>query len=183
LNTRIFKYINSSGVDEQTKQKVAIKKIWNVFTHDRDFQKRILREVKILKHFDHANVRSKLVFHQKHGTDNSFLLFEKQIISLVDLSPPRSKKEFSDVYIVSDLMETDLRQIIKSDQGLSDAHIQYFMYQIMCALNYIHSANVLHRDLVRIIIMKEKYNILTCFFVSFIAFCFSKPFRNQVTFF
>lgn len=51
------------------------------------------------------------------------------------------------MYIVTDLMETDLRQIIKSDQQLSDQHLQYFLYQILRALKYIHSANVLHRDL------------------------------------
>lgn len=45
-------------------------------------------------------------------------------------------------------MDTDLRQIIKSNQPISDSHIQYFLYQILRALKYIHSANVLHRDLV-----------------------------------
>lgn len=61
---------------------------------------------------------------------------------------PRSFDEFKDVYIVSDLMETDLRQIIKSDQILSEEHIQYFLYQLLRGVKYIHSANVLHRDLV-----------------------------------
>ena len=66
----------------------------------------------------------------------------------MDLIPPRSFDKFTDVYIVTDLMETDLRQIIKSDQHLTDQHIQYFLYQILRALKYIHSSNVLHRDLV-----------------------------------
>ena len=61
--------------------------------------------------------------------------------------PPRNFELFKDVYIVTDLMETDLRQIIKSDQKLSEEHIQYFVYQILRALKYMHSANVLHRDL------------------------------------
>jgi len=30
---------------------------------------------------------------------------------------------------------------------LTDAHFQSFIYQILCGLKYIHSANVLHRDL------------------------------------
>jgi mitogen-activated protein kinase 1/3 len=54
---------------------------------------------------------------------------------------------FEDVYIISDLMETDLHRIIYSRQELSDDHIQYFVYQILRALLYLHSANVLHRDL------------------------------------
>lgn len=35
---------------------MAIKKIFGIFNHDLEFQKRILREIKILKHFDHENV-------------------------------------------------------------------------------------------------------------------------------
>jgi serine/threonine protein kinase len=113
-----------SGVDKHTGEKCAVKKIVGIFDKDFEFQKRILREIKILKHFDHEN-----------------------IISLMDLIPPRSFDKFTDVYIVTDLMETDLRQIIKSDQHLTDQHIQYFLYQILRALKYIHSSNVLHRDL------------------------------------
>lgn len=44
-------------------------------------------------------------------------------------------------------MECDLAAIIRSGQNLSDAHFQSFIYQILCGLKYIHSANVLHRDL------------------------------------
>jgi len=44
-------------------------------------------------------------------------------------------------------MEADLHQIIRSEQPLTDAHYQYFIYQICRGLKYIHSANVLHRDL------------------------------------
>lgn len=36
---------------------------------------------------------------------------------------------------------------IRSQQPLSDAHFQSFIYQTLCGLKYIHSANVLHRDL------------------------------------
>lgn len=36
---------------------------------------------------------------------------------------------------------------MRSQQGLTDQHFQYFLYQILRGLKYIHSANVLHRDL------------------------------------
>src|ERR1700710_1809456 len=48
---------------------------------------------------------------------------------------------------VIELMECDLAAIIRSGQPLTDAHFQSFIYQILCGLKYIHSANVLHRDL------------------------------------
>ena len=44
-------------------------------------------------------------------------------------------------------MECDMHQIIKSGQPLTDAHYQSFTYQILCGLKYIHSADVLHRNL------------------------------------
>lgn len=44
-------------------------------------------------------------------------------------------------------METDLDRIIRSHQELSDAHVQYFIYQTLRALKYIHSGSVLHRDI------------------------------------
>jgi len=44
-------------------------------------------------------------------------------------------------------MDTDLQQIIKSPQPLTDEHIQYFVYQILRGLKCIHSAHVIHRDL------------------------------------
>jgi hypothetical protein len=42
------------------------------------------------------------------------------------------------------------RRIIVSPQPLTNEHIQYFVYQILRGLKYIHSAHVLHRDLVRV---------------------------------
>jgi serine/threonine protein kinase len=44
-------------------------------------------------------------------------------------------------------METDLSQIIRSPQTLKDQHVQYFSFQLIDALNYLHSHNVIHRDL------------------------------------
>ncbi|KAF0686181.1 Aste57867_21967 [Aphanomyces stellatus] len=112
-----------SAQNTETGDKVAIKKVSKAF-EDLIDAKRILREIKLLQHFDHEN-----------------------IITIVDLLPPPSVSHFEDVYIISDLMETDLHRIIYSRQPLSDDHIQYFLYQILRALKYIHSSSVLHRDL------------------------------------
>lgn len=45
------------------------------------------------------------------------------------------------------LYECDLERIISSPQKLTEQHAQYFVYQVLRGLKYIHSAKVLHRDL------------------------------------
>lgn len=112
-----------SALDKSTNKKVAIKKIKNAFADMTD-AKRILREVKLLRHFCHDN-----------------------IVGLVDLAPSPQHENFDDIYIILDYMDTDLHKIIYSKQDLTDEHIQYFMYQLLRGLKYIHSANVIHRDL------------------------------------
>ena len=41
---------------------------------------------------------------------------------------PKSREGFTEIYVVSELMETDLAQIIKSNQPLTDDHVQFFLY-------------------------------------------------------
>ncbi|KMT15534.1 hypothetical protein BVRB_3g058860 [Beta vulgaris subsp. vulgaris] len=112
-----------SALNSETNEHVAIKKIANAFDNKVD-AKRTLREIKLLRHMDHENV-----------------------VAIRDIIPPPRREAFNDVYIAYELMDTDLHQIIRSNQGLSEEHCQYFLYQILRGLKYIHSANVLHRDL------------------------------------
>eukprot|EP01032_Pedospumella_encystans_P034174 gene34174-38625_t len=44
-------------------------------------------------------------------------------------------------------MDTDLAQIIRSPQQLKEQHTQYFIYQLLRALEYLHSKNIVHRDI------------------------------------
>jgi serine/threonine protein kinase len=110
-------------IAKKEKSYVAIKKIEKAFEH-KIFTKRTLRELKILRLLKHENV-----------------------ISIKTMVLPRSREEFDDIYLVSELMETDLATIIKSPQPLSDEHIQFFVYQLLRGLKYMHSAGVVHRDL------------------------------------
>jgi tRNA A-37 threonylcarbamoyl transferase component Bud32 len=114
-----------SASDSKTNASVAIKMVPKAFSDEID-AKRILREIKLLKHFRHDN-----------------------IVCLLDMMPPNVQylEDFTDVYLVADLMETDLHRIIYSKQKLSIDHTQYFIYQVLRGLKYIHSCRVLHRDL------------------------------------
>eukprot|EP00191_Tetraselmis_sp_GSL018_P014497 CAMPEP_0177583704 /NCGR_PEP_ID=MMETSP0419_2-20121207/3467_1 /TAXON_ID=582737 /ORGANISM="Tetraselmis sp., Strain GSL018" /LENGTH=393 /DNA_ID=CAMNT_0019073119 /DNA_START=567 /DNA_END=1748 /DNA_ORIENTATION=- len=112
-----------SAKNTETNEKVAIKKIGNAFENLTD-ARRTLREIRLLRYLRHEN-----------------------IIAVRDIMRPPSRDKYNDVYIVYELMDTDLHQIIRSSQPLTDDHFQYFIYQILRGLKYVHTANVLHRDL------------------------------------
>ena len=97
--------------------------IANAFDNATD-ARRTLREIKLLRRLQHEN-----------------------IVLLKNIMRPPTKDDFNDVYLVYELMDTDLHQILRSSQGLSDEHCQYFLYQILRGLKYVHTAQVLHRDL------------------------------------
>ncbi|EFO23440.2 CMGC/MAPK protein kinase [Loa loa] len=108
--------------DQQNGKKVAIKKIMKAFSVA-VLLKRSLREIRILRCLNHENIVSVhdvFIAPGLHGLD---------------------------VYMVLDLMETDLHQIIHSRQDLTNQHYQYFLYQILRGLKYLHSVGIMHRDL------------------------------------
>lgn len=83
---------------------MAIKKVFKLF-RERTETKRLLREIRLLKFFDHDN-----------------------IIKIKDLLNPIKLKNLDELYIVTELMDTDLQQIIHSDQPLTEDHIMYFIF-------------------------------------------------------
>jgi serine/threonine protein kinase len=109
--------------DEAINENIAIKKIENAFEHI-TFTKRTLRELRILRHLQHEN-----------------------LIDVRSIFLPGGKNDFEDIYVFSELMETDLASILKSSQPMTDDHCQFFLYQILRGMKYVHSANVIHRDL------------------------------------
>ncbi|KAA8548569.1 hypothetical protein F0562_000164 [Nyssa sinensis] len=112
-----------SAYDTHLGEKVAIKKINDIFEHVSDAT-RILREIKLLRRLHHPD-----------------------IVEIKHILLPPSRREFKDIYVVFELMESDLHQVIKANDDLTPEHYQFFLYQLLRGLKYIHTANVFHRDL------------------------------------
>ncbi|KAG2157844.1 kinase-like protein [Suillus bovinus] len=110
-----------SAVDEISGETVAIKLVTRIFEKVQ-LAKRALREVTLLRHFSsHENITG--------------------LIDVDAISP-----DFQEIYVFMEV-PADLHQIIKSGQHLSNEHVQYFLYQILRGMKYVHSAAVIHRDL------------------------------------
>lgn len=116
-----------SAIDTHTGDKVAIKKIHDIFEHISDAA-RILREIKLLR-----------------------LLRHPDIVEIKHIMLPPSRKDFKDIYVVFELMESDLHQVIKANDDLTKEHYQFFLYQLLRALKYIHTG-------------KHYYVIVTCIY-------------------
>eukprot|EP00158_Paraphelidium_tribonemae_P003306 Partr_v1_DN26033_c0_g1_i2_m506 putative Mitogen-activated protein kinase involved in a signal transduction pathway that is activated by changes in the osmolarity of the extracellular environment. Controls osmotic regulation of transcription of target genes len=107
-----------SAKDSIKSSDVAIKKILKPFSNV-VLAKRTYRELKLLNSLSHENV-----------------------ISLYDvfLSPG------GDIYFVTELLGTDLQRLLAS-RKLDKQYIQYFLFQILRGLKYVHAVGVVHRDL------------------------------------
>lgn len=109
--------------DEQNNIKVAVKKVAGVF-EDLTDAKRIIREVRLMHALRHPN-----------------------ILQILDIDEPESYEGFEDVYIVTELMDTDLHKVLRSKHALLDDHKKFFTYQIFRAMKYLHrwvSSTLLH---------------------------------------
>ena len=127
-----FKFIKFRGkgtygvvaeyIDTSKNENVAIKKLSDI--SDIIDAKRMLREIKILRHFKHENiVKLRSVFAKPAGS-------------------------FYTIYLVTDLWDIDLCRIIRQSRSeLSDDHNQYLMYQIFKALQFLHVNGIIHRDI------------------------------------
>lgn len=112
-----------SARDAETGKKVAVKRIKRVLDSG-GMATRILRELKFLR----------------------LLNAHENIVTVKDVLIP-SEKSFNDVFVVMELMPTDLGKLIRSKTVLVEQHIKFFMFQLLSGVNFLHAAHVFHRDL------------------------------------
>jgi len=132
---------SSSPSSRERREKVAVKQVSNLF-RDVNIAKRTLREIRLLRQLSHEN-----------------------IVRIRDVIVPANKDTFNQIFIVYELMPTNLHKIITSPHALSDETVQLYVYQILRGLKYIHSAGVLHRDLKPTnILVNERNDLKICDF-------------------
>ena len=95
----------------------------NIFDDETDC-KRILREVTLLRKLRHPCV-----------------------VDLIEICHPKDPASFSTIYMVMEFVESDLKKILKSSINLEILHIQTIVYNLLCAIKYLHQSKVIHRDL------------------------------------
>lgn len=95
----------------------------NIFDDETDC-KRILREITLLRKLKHPCV-----------------------VELIEVLLPYDPKHFTTIYVVMEFAESDLKKVLRSTINLEVLHIQTIVYNLLCAIKYLHESKVIHRDL------------------------------------
>ncbi|KAJ8361378.1 hypothetical protein SKAU_G00179030 [Synaphobranchus kaupii] len=111
-----------SSFDHNLDRNVAIKKLSRPF-QNQTHAKRAYRELVLMKCVNHKN-----------------------IIGLLNVfTPQKTLEEFQDVYLVMELMDANLCQVIQME--LDHERLSYLLYQTLCGIKHLHAAGIIHRDL------------------------------------
>uniref|UniRef100_A0A8C4Q7M4 Stress-activated protein kinase JNK n=1 Tax=Eptatretus burgeri TaxID=7764 RepID=A0A8C4Q7M4_EPTBU len=111
-----------AAYDAVQNRNVAIKKLSRPF-QNQTHAKRAYRELVLMKCVNHKN-----------------------IINLLNIfTPQKSLEDFQDVYLVMELMDANLCQVIQME--LDHERMSYLIYQMLCGIKHLHSAGIIHRDL------------------------------------
>lgn len=110
------------AIDKKTRKVVALKKIFDAFQNSTDAQ-RTFREIMFLQELN------------QHHHPN--------VIRLLNVLKADNDK---DIYLVFEFMEINLHAVIRANI-LEEVHKKYILYQTIRALYYMHSGDLLHRDM------------------------------------
>eukprot|EP00466_Bigelowiella_natans_P021160 jgi/Bigna1/92900/estExt_fgenesh1_pm.C_950001 len=110
------------ATDRKTRRTVALKKIFDAFQNSTDAQ-RTFREIMFLQELNMTS--------------------HPNIIRLLNVLKADNDR---DIYLVFEYMEINLHAVIRANI-LEQVHKKYILYQIIKALKFLHSGELIHRDM------------------------------------
>lgn len=110
------------AIDRNTHKIVALKKIFDAFQNSTDAQ-RTFREIMFLQELNASH--------------------HENIIRLLNVLKADNDR---DIYLVFEYMEINLHAVIRANI-LEEVHKRYILYQCIKAILYMHSGQLLHRDM------------------------------------
>lgn len=121
-----IKNVPTGGKNLVQGQHVALKKI--LMDNEKEgFPITAIREIMILKRLNHQNIIN--------------------LIEIVTSKPSEKNKLRGNVYLVFEYMEHDLAALIDNKISFSVSQIKCILFQILTGVQYMHSNNIIHRDI------------------------------------
>lgn len=156
------------AIDLENNVEVALKKI-KTERETQGFPITALREIKILttlKHENIVNLREILMYdktkdsnsYSNNGSNNNNGSSNSNDSSLII---PEGSIQDNDIFMVFEFVDYDLSGILKSNEIiLTDEQVKSYTKQLLVGVHYLHSHNILHRDLKCANILITRNNVL-----------------------
>lgn len=128
-----------SARDSVTNSRIAIKKILHAFSYVR-MARHVLREIRLLRHLNHPH-----------------------IVKLLDIDVPQQYRAWDSVYIVTTLLHKDVKDAMKAGMIDTPQAQKKVAYQMLLALEHMHSLGLMHRDVKsRNLLVDKHLNVQLC---------------------
>jgi len=86
-----------------------------------------IREIMILKQIQHKNIIN--------------------LLDIITSKPTENNKNRGNTYLVFEYMEHDLNGLLDRKLSFEIPQIKCILYQVLCGIQYLHTNNIMHRDI------------------------------------